>query len=285
MTPSRRGEFDPRLYQIATLGALLLYGWTRLDFDITPPRAATAGRQRPCDAMDRHPAVGPDAFRSAQRTHLRPVALAAVPDQRTVACGRRGASSRWEQVRGAHWRQAPVQPHQPRRRRAAPGERPRVGLARPVGQPRVVRLSDGVRWRPGRHAGGARGRHAGVPGRRWVLLVGGRSWWLGEPMAIPLHRLQSGALLLFAFFMISDPRRRPIRASAGCCSRRSWRRAPGTCSSGCSGRTGCCGRSRRAPVLFPPRSMVCPVRLSPGRPSQVASAKDDPMRRSSSPCC
>ena len=39
MTPSRRGELDPRLYQIATLGALLLYGWTRLEFDITPPRA------------------------------------------------------------------------------------------------------------------------------------------------------------------------------------------------------------------------------------------------------
>jgi Na+-translocating ferredoxin:NAD+ oxidoreductase RnfD subunit len=28
-------------------------------------------------------------------------------------------------------------------------------------------------------------------------------------MAIPLHRLQSGALLLFAFFMISDPKTTP----------------------------------------------------------------------------
>ena len=33
--------------------------------------------------------------------------------------------------------------------------------------------------------------------------------WLGEPLAIPLHRLQSGALLLFTFFMISDPRTTP----------------------------------------------------------------------------
>ncbi len=43
----------------------------------------------------------------------------------------------------------------------------------------------------------------------WVLLVSGRSWWLGEPLAIPLHRFESGALLLFAFFMISDPRTTP----------------------------------------------------------------------------
>lgn len=40
-------------------------------------------------------------------------------------------------------------------------------------------------------------------------LLFGRSLWLGEPMAIPLHRLQSGALLLFTFFMISDPRTTP----------------------------------------------------------------------------
>lgn len=43
----------------------------------------------------------------------------------------------------------------------------------------------------------------------WVALLVGRSWWLHEPMTIPLHRLQNGALLLFAFFMISDPRTTP----------------------------------------------------------------------------
>ncbi|MFN7955960.1 MAG: RnfABCDGE type electron transport complex subunit D [bacterium] len=43
----------------------------------------------------------------------------------------------------------------------------------------------------------------------YVALVFGRSAWLGEPMAIPLHRLESGALVLFAFFMISDPRTTP----------------------------------------------------------------------------
>src|SRR5215212_1477857 len=43
----------------------------------------------------------------------------------------------------------------------------------------------------------------------WSALVIGRSLWLGEPMTIPLHRLQNGALLLFTFFMISDPKTTP----------------------------------------------------------------------------
>ena len=43
----------------------------------------------------------------------------------------------------------------------------------------------------------------------YLALVFGRSLYLGEPMEIPLHRLQSGALLLFTFFMISDPKTTP----------------------------------------------------------------------------
>jgi enediyne biosynthesis protein E5 len=41
-----------------------------------------------------------------------------------------------------------------------------------------------------------------------ALLVG-RAFWLGDPLAIPLHQLESGALLIFAFFMISDPKTAP----------------------------------------------------------------------------
>jgi enediyne biosynthesis protein E5 len=41
-----------------------------------------------------------------------------------------------------------------------------------------------------------------------ALLVG-RALWLGDPLAIPLHQMQSGSLLIFAFFMISDPRTTP----------------------------------------------------------------------------
>jgi enediyne biosynthesis protein E5 len=41
-----------------------------------------------------------------------------------------------------------------------------------------------------------------------VLLLT-RAWWLGDPLAIPIHQLQSGSLLIFTFFMISDPRTAP----------------------------------------------------------------------------
>jgi Na+-transporting NADH:ubiquinone oxidoreductase subunit NqrB len=43
----------------------------------------------------------------------------------------------------------------------------------------------------------------------YLAVVFGRSLWLGQPTSIPLHQLQSGALLLFAFFMISDPKTTP----------------------------------------------------------------------------
>ena len=43
----------------------------------------------------------------------------------------------------------------------------------------------------------------------WAAMLVGRSLSLGEPMTIPLHRLESGAFLLFSFFMISDPKTTP----------------------------------------------------------------------------
>lgn len=43
----------------------------------------------------------------------------------------------------------------------------------------------------------------------FVGLVFYRALYLGDPLTIPLHKLQSGALLLFAFFMISDPKTTP----------------------------------------------------------------------------
>jgi len=42
-----------------------------------------------------------------------------------------------------------------------------------------------------------------------AALLFARAAWLGDPPAIPLHQLQSGSLLIFAFFMISDPRTAP----------------------------------------------------------------------------
>lgn len=37
----------------------------------------------------------------------------------------------------------------------------------------------------------------------------GRAWWLGDPLTIPFHQMQNGAFLIFAFFMISDPKTTP----------------------------------------------------------------------------
>jgi Na+-transporting NADH:ubiquinone oxidoreductase subunit NqrB len=43
----------------------------------------------------------------------------------------------------------------------------------------------------------------------YAALIFGRALWLGDPLAIPIHQMQSGALLVFAFFMISDPKTTP----------------------------------------------------------------------------
>jgi Na+-transporting NADH:ubiquinone oxidoreductase subunit NqrB len=43
----------------------------------------------------------------------------------------------------------------------------------------------------------------------YAALLVGRALRLGDPLSIPLHQLQSGALLLFSFFMISDPKTTP----------------------------------------------------------------------------
>lgn len=43
----------------------------------------------------------------------------------------------------------------------------------------------------------------------WALLLLSRALYLGDSWRIPLNQLQSGAFLLFAFFMISDPKTTP----------------------------------------------------------------------------
>lgn len=40
-----------------------------------------------------------------------------------------------------------------------------------------------------------------------------RGMWLGDPLAIALHSLQNGALIVFAFFMITDPKTTPPTVS------------------------------------------------------------------------
>ena len=48
----------------------------------------------------------------------------------------------------------------------------------------------------------------------WLGLCAARVLWLGQPKAVWEHQLGSGALLLFAFFMISDPMTIPNRRGA-----------------------------------------------------------------------
>ncbi len=43
----------------------------------------------------------------------------------------------------------------------------------------------------------------------YVGTLAARVWWLGQRWAVLLHQLSNGSLLLFAFFMISDPRTIP----------------------------------------------------------------------------
>jgi len=49
-------------------------------------------------------------------------------------------------------------------------------------------------------------------GLAYAMLLVGRALWLDDPLSIPLHQLQNGALLIFAFFMISDPKTSPNTA-------------------------------------------------------------------------
>jgi enediyne biosynthesis protein E5 len=43
----------------------------------------------------------------------------------------------------------------------------------------------------------------------YVGLLFARALWLSDPLTIPLHQIESGALLIFSFFMISDPKTTP----------------------------------------------------------------------------
>lgn len=43
----------------------------------------------------------------------------------------------------------------------------------------------------------------------YTAILFSRALWLGDPLSIPWHQLQNGAFLIFAFYMISDPRTTP----------------------------------------------------------------------------
>jgi hypothetical protein len=47
----------------------------------------------------------------------------------------------------------------------------------------------------------------------YAAMLFGRAIWLDDPFSIPMHQVQNGAPLIFAFFMISDPKTTPNTAT------------------------------------------------------------------------
>jgi enediyne biosynthesis protein E5 len=202
----RRG-WDPRLYQIATLGGLLGYGVVWLAFDVEPMTAAiilaavlgaqlagarlTRGRFDPRSAL-----ISGLSLCLLLRTNTPELAAATA----VVAI----ASKFLVRVRGKH-------------------------VFNPTNVALVTTmLLTGHAWvSPGQWgstavfafllaaAGGLVVNRAARADITWTFLLThtallvGRTLWLGDPLAIALHRLGNGALVLFAFFMISDPRTTP----------------------------------------------------------------------------
>ena len=199
---------DPRLYQIAILSCLLVYGVGRLDFDVSASRvgltlATCLATQYLCTQLwalprfdPRSPLISGLSLCLLLRTDLATLAVATAVV--TVV------SKFLLRVDGRH-------------------------LFNPTNFGLVVMmLATGQIWvSPGQWGSVAFFAFllAGLGGLVvhraarsdvtyaflgfYALLVVGRAVWLGDPLTIPLHHLQSGALLLFAFFMISDPKTTP----------------------------------------------------------------------------
>jgi Na+-transporting NADH:ubiquinone oxidoreductase subunit NqrB len=202
---------DPRLYQIGTLASLLVYGIAWLDFDITLARVVlllttVLATQWVCDRL----AGARVPFRSTARSALisglslclllrtNRADLAVLTAIVTIA------SKFLIRIKGKH-----------------------VFNPTNGGIVAVLLLTDQVWVSPGQWGAAAslafllacagslvvnRAARSDVTYAFiacYCALVFGRSLYLGEPPTIPLHRLESGALLLFTFFMISDPKTTP----------------------------------------------------------------------------
>jgi enediyne biosynthesis protein E5 len=207
---------DPRLYQIGTLAALLVYGMAWLDFDITPIRAAlilttALATQRVCDRLSGSPAPFASTSRSALISGLS-LCLLLRSNVHALACLAAViaiVSKFLIKLGGKHV--------------FNPTDGAIVALLLVTNQ---VWVSPG-QWGTAAFfaflmacAGSlvvTRAARADVS-LAFILsfgaLVIGRSLYLGEPLATPLHRLESGAFLLFGFFMISDPKTTPDSRAA-----------------------------------------------------------------------
>jgi Na+-transporting NADH:ubiquinone oxidoreductase subunit NqrB len=199
---------DPRLYQIACLSGLLAYGLGGLGFDIGLAQVATSLgvallAQYACGRLAGVPRFDP---RSALISGLSMCLLLRTDSLALAAAGTflAVASKFVIRVRGKHV----FNPTN-------------FGLvAMILGTDRVWASSG--QWGTGAFFAVLMACLGGVVAHRawrsdvawaflaaYVALLFGRAYGLGDPLVIPLHSLESGALLLFTFFMISDPRTTP----------------------------------------------------------------------------
>jgi hypothetical protein len=199
---------DPRHYQLAVLGSLLLWGIVGLDFEVRPAvagvilaaalsvqwlggRLAGLARFEPRSALI-------STFSLILLLRTTSPAVAALAAALTIG------GKFVLRVRGKHvWNPT------------------NFGLAA------AMLVTDRAWVSPGQWGSAALGglalaslgflvvRRAERSDVTWAFLaaycavVFGRALWLGDPLAIPLHQLASGAFLIFAFFMISDPKTTP----------------------------------------------------------------------------
>jgi Na+-transporting NADH:ubiquinone oxidoreductase subunit NqrB len=199
---------DPRLYQIAMLASLLAYGMAWLEFEITLGRACVLlltvlGTQAVCDRAEGRRPVN---VRSALISGLS-LCLLLRTNRTDLAIGAAMVTIAAKFLIRFHGKH----------------------LFNPTngGLVAMLLLTDQVWVSPGQWGSVALFAFlmaclGGIVVNRasrsdvtyafitfYCALVLGRSVYLGEPLTIPLHRLESGALLLFTFFMISDPKTTP----------------------------------------------------------------------------
>src|SRR6266542_2698808 len=210
-----RARRDPRSYQIAVLAGLLGYGVTALDFQLSAARAAVLilgalATQLACCRLARLPAFDP---RSALISGLslclllrtESATLAALTSVVTIASK---FVLRW---RGKHVFN-PTNFGLTAAMLATGGGPGRTG---------AVWVSPG-QWGNAAFLGFLLACLGGLVVNRarrsdvtWAFLASylglliARAPWPGQPLRIPLHQLESGAFLIFTFFMISDPRTTP----------------------------------------------------------------------------
>lgn len=200
-------RFDPRLYQIGALTLLLLYGIFALDFDVTLLRAALlVGTAIGTQALGSRLGHVPFDPRSAAISGLslslllRSGSLALLLAGAVIAVGSKFVI----RFRGKHL----FNPTN-------------IAIVALMLMTNRVWVSPG-QWGNVAFFGFLIACIGGLVVNRaarsdvtyafilsWTAMIIGRALQVGDPLTIPIHRLENGALLLFTFFMISDPKTTP----------------------------------------------------------------------------